>query len=216
MYGDIPLSDILFWAEFWIKVAFTCFLIIAGIVFIKRQRTEDELKSQRYFRLGIAMFAFMASLQRIFFLITDFQVEYSDIYNIFWKLAVGASMIALIFITLVVETYFVKTKYVFSGIGVIGTILIIFVDIPLARQLNIPLYLLLGGEIFILYLYIAIKSPGILRKKSLLMLFSLLIFSVGILLDAESVMIPLFGVDLGIVGTIFMWIGLGSYLKLNY
>ena len=209
--------------EYWVKVTFAVFMFIMGIIFIGKGLREREMKSQRYFKFGLAMFALMTSVTRMFFLFSDFEIRGTDIYNFYWKAAVISSIIALVFIVLVVETYLVKTKYVFSAIGMIGAVLIILVDIPTAALLNIPLYFALGGIIFVLYIYVAYKSPGTLRKKSLLMLLSLLIFFAGILFDSES----LFGfvggvegailnIDLGIVGAICMWVGLGAYLKFNY
>ena len=209
-------DTLLFWAEFWAKALFAGFLVVMGVIFLKRGLGGEEMKSQKYFKYGLAMFALMTSLTRSFFLVTDFHVEGTGIYNLFWRSAVVSSLIALIFITLVIETYLVKTKYFFTIVGIIGIVLIIFVDIPLVRQLNIPFYLLIGGEIFILYLYIAIKSPNPLRTKSLLMILSLAVFSAGIVFDSESFIVPFFGIDLGLVGVVLMWIGLGAYLKLNY
>jgi len=188
-----------------------------GILFLRKGFMEEEdMKSQKYFKFGLAMFALMTSVTRTFFLISDYQMPDTHIYNIFWKSAVISSFIALIFIMLVVETYLVKTKYIFTAIGIIGAITVMIVDIPTAQILNIPLYLALGGEVFALYFYLIIKSPGNLRTRSLLMLISLLIFSAGLLFDAESFSFALFGTDLGLVGAILMLAGLGYYLKLNY
>ena len=207
------MVDNLFWAEFGIKVAFACFLIFMGLLFVHKERSKEQ--EQRYFFIGIASFAFMSSLTRIFFLITDFQEETSDIYSIFWKLASIASLVALILIALLIETYFVKTHYIFTGVALLGIIVIIFANIELARQLLMPFYLIIGVEIFSLYVYVAIKSPGTIRTRALLMIVSLIIFTLGIILDSESIMIPLVGFDTGIIGAICMWIGLGTYLKLN-
>ncbi len=202
--------------EFWIKVAFTIFMLIMGIIFLGKGIKEEEMKSQKYFKYGLAMFALLTSVTRAFFLLSDFETVGTDSYNLFWKVAVISSMAALIFITLVIEKYLVKTYYIFTMIGIIGAGIIMFVDVPLATLLNVPLYLALGGEVFVLYIYLAIKSPGTLRTKSLLMLLSLLIFSAGILFDSESVTNALVGADLGFVGAILMWIGLSVYLRLNW
>ncbi len=205
------------WAEFWVKAVFAAFMLVMGFIFLRKGFIqEEEMKGQKYFKFGVAMFALMTAVTRIFFLISDYQVIGTDIYNLFWKLAVISSFIALIFIMIVIETYLVKTKYIFTVIGIIGAITVSIVDIPLAQILNLPLFLVLGSEIFALYLYLSIKSPGELRTKSILMLISLLVFSAGLLFDAESFSFALFGADLGLVGAILMWAGLGSYLKLNY
>jgi hypothetical protein len=205
------------WAEFWVKLVFAAFMLVMGIIFLRKGFIEEEeVEGQKYFKLGLAMFALMTAMTRIFFLISDYQVLGTKMYNLFWKLAVISSFIALIFIMLVIETYLVKTKYIFSIIGILGAVTVSILDIPLAQILNIPLFLVLGGEIFALYLYLTVKSPGELRTKSLLMLISLLVFSAGLLFDAESFSFALFGADLGLVGAILMWAGLGYYLKLNY
>ena len=207
------MADNLFWVEFGVKVAFACFLICMGLLFVIRRRSKE--REQGYFFIGVASFAFLSSLTRIFFLITDFQVEPSDIYNLFWKLATIASLAALVLIAILIETYFVKTRYVFTMFGLLGIGIIILANIALARQLLMPIYLIIGVEILSLYLYVAIKSPGTIRTKALLMIVSLIIFTLGIILDSESIMQPLVGFDTGIIGAICMWIGLGAYLKLN-
>jgi hypothetical protein len=207
------MADELFWAEVGVKAAFAGFLICMGLLAIRNSRQKEQ--EQRYFLVGIAVFAFMSSLTRIFFLITDFQVEFSGIYDLFWRLATIASLAALILIAILIETYFVKTRYIFTVIAALGVVAIIFADIALARQLLMPFYLIIGVEIFSLYVYVAIKSPGTIRTKALLMIVSLFVFTLGIILDAESIMQPLVGFDIGIIGAICMWIGLGLYLKLN-
>ncbi len=207
--------DILFWAEFWVKLAFAVFMFVLGVVFIRKGLEEKEMKSQRYFKYGLAMFALMTGLTRLFFLGSDFQVPDSDIYNILWKCAALSSMIALVFITILIETYLVKTRYICTIVGIIGTIALLIVDIPTGRTLNIPLYIVLGGEILALYLYLIIKSPGELRTRSMYMLLGIIIFTVGLFLDSEFMM-GILGFDSGIIAAILMWIGLGYYLKLNY
>jgi hypothetical protein len=207
------MADELFWAEFGVKAVFAGFLICMGLLAIRKSGQKEQ--EQRYFFVGIAIFAFMSSLTRIFFLVTDFQVEFSAIYDLFWKLASIASLAALILIAVLIETYFVKTRYIFTGIAAFGVVIIIFADITLARQLLMPFYLIIGVEIFSLYAYVALKSPGTIRTKALLMIVSILIFTLGIVLDSESIMQPLVGFDTGIIGAICMWIGLGAYLKLN-
>jgi len=211
------LSEILFWAEFGVKLGLICFLFIVGVIFINKKIKEDETKGQRFFSLGIAMLAFMSGLTRIFFVISDFYAEYTGTWNLLWRMATGSSFIAVIFIALVIETYLVKTKYLCSCIGIVGTIIIIFVNVDLARTLMAPIYLIIGAEIVLLYLYVAYKSPGTLRTKALLMILSLIIFLAGVIFDSSSLMESLgFGFDTGIIGASLMWIGLGSYLKLNY
>ena len=207
------MADELFWAEFGVKVGFAVFLICMGLLAIRKSSQKEQ--EYRYLLVGIAVFAFLSSLTRIFFLITDFQIEPSGMYDLFWKLAAIASLTGLILIAILIETYFVKTRYIFTGIAALGVIVIIFADITLARQLMMPFYLIMGVEIFSLYAYVALKSPGMVRKKALLMILSLGIFTLGIILDAESIMQPLVGFDTGIIGAICMWIGLGSYLRLN-
>ena len=207
------MVDELFWAEFGVKAVFAGFLICMGLLAVKKAGQKEQ--EQRYFFVGIAIFAFMSSLTRIFFLVTDFQVEFSQIFDLFWRLATIASLVALILIAVLIETYFVKTRYIFTVIAAFGVIIIIFADIALARQLLMPFYLIIGVEIFSLYAYVAIKAPGTIRTKALLMIVSLVIFTVGIILDAESIMQPLIGFDIGIIGAICMWIGLGAYLKMN-
>ncbi len=205
------------WAEFWVKVVFAAFMLVMGFIFLRKGFVdEEEVEGQKYFKFGVAMFALMTGMTRIFFLISDYQVPDTDMYNLFWKLAAVSSFIALIFIMIVIETYLVKTKYIFSAIGIIGTVIVSVVDISLAQILNFPLFLLLGGEVIVLYIYLTVKSSGDLRKKALLNLISLLIFAGGCLFDAESLTFTLFGADLGLVGAILMWLGLGYYLKLNY
>jgi hypothetical protein len=207
------MADELFWAEVGVKAAFAGFLIFMGLLAIKKLRQKEQ--AQRYLLMGIAVFAFLSSLTRIFFIVTDFQVEPSEIYDIFWKLASIASLIGLILIAILIETYFVKTRYIFTGIATLGVIIIIFADIELARQLIMPFYLIIGVEIFSLYTYVAIKSPGTIRTRALLMIVGMIIYTVGIIFDSESIMQSLVGFDTGIIGAICMWIGLGLYLQLN-
>ncbi len=207
------MADELFWAEFGVKAGFAVFLICMGLLGIRKGVQKEQ--EHPYLLVGITIFAFLSSLTRIFFLITDFQVEPSGIYDLFWKLASIASLAGLILIAILIETYFVKTRYIFTGIAALGVIIIIFADIALARQLMMPFYLIIGVEIFSLYAYVAIKSPGAIRTRALLMIVGIIIYTFGIILDSESIMQPLVGFDTGIIGAICMWIGLGYYLKLN-
>ena len=162
------------------------------------------------------MLALMSSLTRIFFLVTDFEASDTTlVYTTFWKMATFSSFIALVFIALVLETYSVKSRYIGTIIATIGAVSILFVEIAMARILVIPIYVIIGLEVFILYLYVAIKSPGDLRKRALFMIMSLLIFTIGVFLDSDF-MATLFGFDTGIIAAGLMGIGVGWYLKLNW
>jgi hypothetical protein len=207
------MADELFWAEFGVKAAFAGFLIFMGLLAIKKSRQKEQ--EQRYLLFDISVFAFLSALTRIFFLVTDFQIEPSETYDIFWKLASIASLMGLILIAVLIETYFVKTRYIFTGIAALGVIVVIFVNIAIARQLMMPFYLIIGVEIFSLYTYVAIKSPGTIRTRALLMIVGMTIYTVGIIFDSESIMQSLVGFDTGIIGAILMWFGLGLYLQLN-
>lgn len=218
------INELIFLIEFLVKFLLVIMLFFGSSYILLKGIKKAEAKGTKYFNAGIAAFGYMYAFTRIFFLVTDFYVFFvlggteslgDPMYLIFWKLASISSLIALIFFEIVLETYLVKTKYIFTGLAILATILVVILPISLARIVVNPVMILLLGHVIGLYLYVAVKSSGEVRNKAIYCIIGIGLLAAGVLIDG-SFMINIFGLDTGFIGGILMNIGLGMYFLTNY
>ncbi|MHA1299708.1 MAG: hypothetical protein ACTSO9_09755 [Candidatus Helarchaeota archaeon] len=213
MFG--PVFDTLFWAEFVSKIILIIVLCLGGSLFLHKSIKKAEISSQKYLFLGIALFGYSFALTRFFFLITDFLGETHPDYLLFWKLAFISTLIAILFLELIIETYLVKTYYIFSAICIFGLILLLVVDLNTARIISYPLTSIFLVNIIGIYVYVGITSEGDPRTKAFLSCIGILILVVGVAVDGTFAK-TLLGFDAGIIGAVIMIVGISLYFKANY
>ena len=210
----MPFEITLFYSELIVKIILIILLVLGSTIFVLKSTTA-ETDSQKYFFLGISLFGYFFALTRLFFLFTDFRVESDPIYLLCWKIASVSTLIALVFFELIVEKYLVKTRYVFTSIAVIGVILMLILNLELARIFVIILSPILLFDIIGIYFWVALKNEGEPRSKALNSMASIIIIVLGTLIDG-TLFASLIGFDTGVFGAALMIVGFGWYFKTNY
>ncbi|MHA1377155.1 MAG: hypothetical protein ACTSRG_02120 [Candidatus Helarchaeota archaeon] len=213
MFG--PIYDTLFYAELIAKIVLIIVLCIGGVIFLIKALKKAEISSQKYLYLGIALFGFSFALTRYFFIVTDFLGESNPGYLFYWRLAFITTLIALLFLEIVIETYLVKTYYIFSILCAIGIFSLFILDLNAARILSYILTSILMVNIVAIYIYVGKSSEGEPRTKAFLSCLGILLLAFGVVVDGTFAA-SLLGFDAGIIGAIIMIFGLGLYFKANY
>jgi hypothetical protein len=163
----------------------------------------------------LGLFGYFYGLARSFFLATDFIEDPSLPYSIFWRIATVFILVALLILVLILETYVVKTKYIFTVIGVIGLIFAVALKIETARWVTAVFGGISTLVIFSIYLYIVKKSVGKSRVNAMIYAICILLMAFGHFMDGIYAT-ALLGFDAGIIATSLMTIGIVYYLKLYY
>ncbi|MGQ4873653.1 MAG: hypothetical protein ACP6IY_06200 [Promethearchaeia archaeon] len=154
-----------------ICVAIGCFIIgiIAAINVIK-----SESKLSKNYLIGISCFFILTGISRLIFFYHDFFAPDSlDI--LLWKIANSIMMAGFAFLAHTIETYvYKKTMHIFTITIVIFTLL----HILMAEKNLASIFLYAAATLsFILpclvYLIIAKKSPGAVRKKALIIIIGI-------------------------------------------
>jgi len=172
------LTLIIFWAcaiVFWIK------------------SKGSELKAQKMFFIGLIGFFICWGLMRVFFLVSNIY-EGIDLflYSTYWRIASSIGILALLCILIVMESYLVKSKYIFSIITIIGLILAIFLPLEPEKitgaRLATYIFLPAGGiSILGLYLYLYIKLTGKARHETGFITTGIALIFLGYLVSIEFV-----------------------------
>ena len=164
-------------------------------ILYKCTKLEPQLK---YYHYGLAFFALMFMLARIFFLINDLVYEASlnpsDKQGIFYLLGSISSGLAVLGIMFVVEKYVYKKLHFIPSIIVLISI-ILMILLPTINNTNmVTIYTGFGVGISviipILYLIVGYQVSGHTRKKSFILAFAIIIllfgniFNMGLLKDA--------------------------------
>ena len=224
----MQLDLILNYIDYISKIVLACFCILCGILFHSNS-LQSKISSQKYLLLGFALFCYAFGITRAFFLYTDYRnmsmlasigpsydQNLDSLFIIPWKFASLMSILALTFLIIVVETYIVKTRYIFSGICVFGVIAIIFIqDKNLINTISLIIFPLIVLDLLFAYIYVAIKAKGIPRKNSLLSFTSFILLGVGVFLDTELVE-SLIGLNISILGSISMFLAFLLFIYANY
>jgi hypothetical protein len=146
---------------------------------------------------------------------SDFVGETSFLYSFYWRIGTIFILAALLILTLILETYVVKTKYGFSILAATGTIFSIFLEIDLARIVSSITGLIISVIIFSIYVYVAKKSDGASRVKAVKYAICIFLLAFGHLMDSTYAS-AFFGFDTGIIAMVLMIMGITYYFELNY
>lgn len=212
------MFDTLFYAELISKIVLTTALIIGGSLFLRKSfniMKSEEVSFQKYFSLGIALFGYCYAATRIFFIFSDFLTEGNPDYLLFWRLAAISTLIALVFLEIIIETYLVKTYYFFSIVAITGAILMAIVDLNIARIISFVYIPILLINVIGMYIYVAYKSQGKTREKAIFTMLGILLLVIGIVVDGTFFK-NLVGFDTGLFGAIIMLVGFTLFFKVNY
>jgi len=199
-------------------------MFIIGFVFLSYSRREPINKNFVY--IGIFFFWFIAS--RICRLIAKFVIGYEygffEFEGTLLMLAIGytiTSYIGVFFIYFFLErTILKKTHYLFSTLVIVVTFLsILNYAYPIIMVILTPLYIGVLLALPGVFLNLARKTSGSVRKNALIVAFGIILFVLGVAFDipeAASIWMNVPGLQsitkfaspsLQIVGTLLMWKG---------
>ena len=204
------MQDFLVILDLFLKILFPIVCCIGGTFLFFRGAKAEEI-GQQYFFYGLGLFGYLYAFTRICFVISEFNI----LYPIFWRLGQVISFTAMLILILVLERYIVKTKYIFTIICAIGTLLTAVLPqnvVMIVIAINSAIVLIV---ILSIYLYVGKKSQGAPRVKALKSAISIFILVVGIFIEG-SFGRALLGFDTGILGTSIMIIGISYYFIINY
>ncbi|MHA1309773.1 MAG: hypothetical protein ACTSWR_10305 [Candidatus Helarchaeota archaeon] len=165
-------------------------LIVFCILFFYKGLKDDDnnIKKINY---GYGIFIFGYALTRIFFLFSDYERFLNGLTNLHYmyvSIAYTISMFALLVISLVIERYLVKFKYIFvisSAIALLFSIISLFA-LEIQSITQIIMYIAAGIVllgIIGMYIYLVIKLSGKYRRRALGALFGFLLIAIGLILD---------------------------------
>jgi hypothetical protein len=167
--------------------------LFVGFIILFRESRKENSK----YILGISIFVILFFISRICNFINVYYVGYSyDTYLLddplnFW-LQFGYnifSYIGLFILYFVIETYIVKTRYIFTACVVILSIIAItnyFVVIDIFVW-QIPFFAIVLLGIPSIYIYLAFKSSGNIRKNSLYISLGMLLFEMGVVFGVPNI-----------------------------
>ncbi len=221
----------IFLHELWFasRVTATVLCIIFAGYFWNRRRHTD-FKATRQVLLGQGLFVFCFGLTRTLFGISDLFSDksyYADIIlsknvflsNLFWKISTLVGILGIICLLLVIETYLVKSRYVFTVIAATGlTIAMVSPDIDFSKMVTyITLPLAMIALIF-LYFYLLYKGSGVVRKKAGVSIIGLFLLGAGTLLGitpALTILNTIFGSFPEFISVVILTAGLAIYTYTN-
>ncbi|MHA1277818.1 MAG: hypothetical protein ACTSQI_01750 [Candidatus Helarchaeota archaeon] len=177
-------------------------MIIVGLLFF-RYYARDKMK----FYIGVAVFYMLFVVARILEIIRLYfnpegalNPPYLTLGWNFW-LKTGYTLFSYIGLTIiyfVLERYvFTRTKYIFTIFVPITTIISIWFTIDVALYdllflITIPLYLLILFGIIGMYIYLAVSTSGEVRRNSILIIFGIFLFELGLVFALPEAQISLF------------------------
>lgn len=174
-------------------------ILIGFSIYLVDKAQAKEASSQRQIYVSYAGFCLTYGLTRFFFVFSDFIVYHSPSYRItnsdplndlFIGLAYVIVIAGFLLLQIMVERHLLHTRFVFTilcsvifVLAVLSAIQIIPTDIPrFIVMIAFPgLVFIVGG----LYVYVAIKSTGDVRKRAIGIIIGLLTIGVGILLESS-------------------------------
>lgn len=166
-------------------------ILIVSIVFF-RYYSRDKMS----FYLGVAIFYVLFSLARLSEIIRLYlnpgdpmNPPYTELGFDFWLKTCYTvfSYVGLTIIYFVLERYvFKKTKYLFTILVPITTVISIWftldpINYELLFNITIPFYILILFGIIFMYIYLAVNTTGEVRKNSIMIIFGILLFELGII-----------------------------------
>ncbi|MHA1271733.1 MAG: hypothetical protein ACTSPY_18240 [Candidatus Helarchaeota archaeon] len=165
-------------------------MILFFLMFIYQGLKEND-KNTRYIKYGYGFFTLGYAITRIFFLFSDYERELNGITPLhlqYVSIAYAIGMFSILVLSLVIEKYLVKFKYIFvisSAISLIFAILsIIAIEIQSITQI---IMYITAGIVLIgiigLYVYMVVKLTGTYRNRAIGALIGFLLIAIGLILD---------------------------------
>ncbi|MGV9173904.1 MAG: hypothetical protein ACOC44_16855 [Promethearchaeia archaeon] len=192
-------------------------LFIIAILFLRNGRYATTDKNKK---LNIAYFAFILSygFTRIFFFISDYYGEYQNLDDAFIfiltvKLAYISASLGLLVTLFIFEREFIPSKYIFSMINVICAILFIVLPYDMMRIVMYVFQIFVFIEILSVYIYLAAKGFGELKRRAIFTILALVLFFFGVVLDTR--MISDLDIIPGFFPPILVMIGIMVFYKLQ-
>lgn len=216
--------------ELWVALRITATVlcvVFAGYFWNRRRHTE--FKATRMILLGQGLFVLCFGLTRTLFIISDyFNPEFSielvlyydaDLSFLFWKIATLVGILGIIFLLIVIESYLVRTRYIFTIIGTVGSIVaLVSQDINFSRWTTyITLPVAMIGAIF-MYFYLVYKETGLIRKKAGVSIVGLFLLGTGTLFATTAginTLKSIFGFFPEFIPVIILTAGLAIYTYIN-
>ena len=175
------------------ELSLILWLISAGLLFLAfllflLKSNKLEMKSQKMIYLGYGLFGLFFGITRILFIIAFYIPDQYDFYTTFGYMT---GIIGILCWLYMLETYLVtNTKKIFMIITSIAFVIALIALIGQAsRDLAlIMIYVLLPFAIiaiFMLYLYLIIKTTGTVRTRAIWLLIGLIILAIGYMMDSE-------------------------------
>ena len=174
---------------------------IVSLIFLREYK-----KARMQFYIGVASFYILFILARLCELIRIYVIPegpisppYAEFGMNFW-LKTGYTLFSYTGLTIIyflLERYvFTKTKYFFTLLVPITTVLSIWFTIDLANYqllfyITIPFYLLVLFGIIFIYIYLAISTPGEVRRNSIMIIFGILLFELGLVFALPEVQVSI-------------------------
>lgn len=161
---------------------FFVFSGIFGVVMVRKALGEGLVRSQREYYLGIAIFIIVHLFARIFYFIFDFYSEFDQFY---WDLGAIVGIAGIVFMVYAIERYiYTRSRFFFTTIAIISVILLILaavLNFPLAIKNTVQSVVVPAVGLFIplIYLYVAYKGSGEIRKNSLIIFVGIFVFVAG-------------------------------------
>ncbi len=187
-------------------------MVIVSFIFFQEYR-----KAGTRFYLGVAIFYVLFVLARLCEIIRLYIIPegpilppYTDLGANFW-LKTGYTLfsyVGLMIIYFVLERYvFTKTKYIFTILVPITAIISIWFTIDVAHyqlllNITIPFYLLILFGIVGIYIYLTMTTSGEVRKNSIMIVFGILLFELGLIFALPEVQTSIFAA----LPAEFLWI----------
>ncbi|MDD1776523.1 MAG: hypothetical protein LUQ65_00005, partial [Candidatus Helarchaeota archaeon] len=166
-------------------------LILFAAFLLSKMREKEPGSAQRKIYLGYCLFLLSYACTRVFFIFSDLEVYSTEsagtlLNTVYVGIAYSFGIFGALWLIVMLERFLLHTRYIFTVIGIIMLILSllsIFIMalntiIQFAITITLPAFFLL---VVVLYLYIAIKSAGEARKRSLGIIAGLVIMMAGFL-----------------------------------
>lgn len=221
----------IFYHELWVgfRLTSTVLCIYFACLFWNKRRKID-FKDTRMILLGQGLFLFCFGLTRTLFAISDYFTTESGfenlvlnpdpfLYSLFWKLAAFVGILGIVFLLVVIESYLVKTHYLFTCIATIGMIIALSApDLNFSRWVTyITLPIAMIGAIFI-YFYLVFKGSGVVRRRAGISIVGLILLGGGTLLGTTAgvgTLEALFGFFPKFISVLILTAGLAIYTYIN-
>ncbi|MBD3254880.1 MAG: hypothetical protein GF383_07290 [Candidatus Lokiarchaeota archaeon] len=170
--------------------------VIGTFFLIKSKRFPKVGTSQKFLFVAVALFFYMYIITRIFYILSDFERDANSATVLYYRyVAIGHIFIilALANIIFITEKYIINQSkylltYAFLIILGINVIILIFSPtlMPAVRYINYGLWYSQVIILLIIYLYLSVKTTGILRKKAFLTFIAIVVMMIGSIIESDA------------------------------